>query len=133
MKKDEIIFFLQNAPSPENLKDVVGQSAQMATASEKFEIRSKDEAGGSDLPAHHYFRGFSLRAKNPNGVARNMPGLLASTENFGSHRGFLGLTIIKLDGGRQISLWMSSEQEIVGCMIGIEGGGDPAPNSSLMS
>lgn len=122
MNKNDIILLLKNAPSPDNLKDIIRDCVQLATVSNKFEIHSKDEVGGSDLSADHYFRGFSFRAKKPNGAARNMPGLLASIENFGAHSGLLSLIIIKLDAARQITIWISSEQEIVGCMLGVEGG-----------
>lgn len=125
MNRSDIMLILETAPSPNNLKSVIAKCDQIAASSDKFEIHSKDEVPGRDLPADHYFRGFSLRAKNPNGIAINMPGFLASVENFGKHTGLLSLIIVKLDASRQISLWLSSESAIVGCMIGVEGGGNP--------
>jgi hypothetical protein len=114
-----------SAPAPNNLKGVIEDCVKLGTESWKFIIRSKDEVGGPELTAAHYFRGYSLRIKNPNGIARNMPGLMASLENFGNHDGILSLIIVKLDEDHQISIWKSITGEIVGCMIGVEGGGTP--------
>jgi hypothetical protein len=122
MSRDEIMLLLETAPTPNNLETVVRQCAQIAASSNKFKVHSKVE--GRNLSADHYFRGFSLRAKNPNGVALRMPGFLASLENFGTHNGLLSLIVVELDAARQLSLWISSDEEIIGCMLGIEGGGN---------
>jgi hypothetical protein len=126
MNREQIISILKIYPSPENLKKVISNSLGKAQSSHRFIIHSSEGGDAKHLPAEHYFKGFTLRLKNPNGVARNTLGLLESVENFDQHSGNLELVIAELDDETQISLWISNRQEIIGCFLHFLGS-NPTP------
>jgi hypothetical protein len=109
-----LISILENYQAPINLRPVIQSCLRKLNNSASFSI---DESINHNISSDHYYRIYSGRMKNPNGVALLIPGLPESTENFHSKDVMLKLVSVTLDEGRgSIAIWLSENGEILGCM-----------------
>ena len=121
MTREKFISILDADPISSNLHQVLAISREKARTSHRFFVNDHAGEKTSRLPAHHFFKVFTFRMKNPNGVAKNTPGFPDSADNFADHPGSLELIIAELDGGSSISLWISENKTIIGCLYHPEG------------
>jgi hypothetical protein len=110
--RSELIERVKRANMQGDLRTVVAQAIERISGSAQCKI----DASESRLPAAHYARIYQRRANNPTPAVKDIPGLLASLENFSTEHGNLELLSCSLDNG-SVAFWFSDKGDIVGCML----------------
>jgi hypothetical protein len=112
MDKKGILELLRNSPFNPGLDSVIRLCERRIEESNKTLIT---DSGDKRLLAEHFFKIYSHRLKNPNGVASKTPGVIESVNSFKQEPGTLFMISVELDSDA-IAIWLSEDKRIVGCI-----------------